>query len=114
MSDKYRALHTQNMIFEYGKVETVAASSNKVPLVTVDNKIIEWKVKGLIFSKVTKFIYNPNMSNDDVIIYQQEDDQNVTMQIFGKNLITGAVVKKDLDAFGNSYVEYWYDLSLIG
>jgi len=47
---KYRALHTQTIISQYGKSETIKVNGNKVPTLTTDAEgFAQWTVKGLIF-----------------------------------------------------------------
>lgn len=114
MNDEYRALHTHNIIESYGKSERIPAQSNKVPKVIIKENSVEWIVKGLIFNKTTKFIYDPNInSSSDDRTYRQVNNPRVTLQIFGKNLATNAVVANWLDEFGNNTVDYWYNLSLV-
>lgn len=114
MTNTYRALHTHNIIDSHGQRERVTAKSNKVPTVIIKKDSVEWVEKGLIFNKTTKFVYDPNInaaSNVDDKMYRQVNNPNITLQIFGKNLATNAVIMKWLDTSGNNSIDYWYDLS---
>ena len=121
---KYRALHTQTIISQYGKSETIKANGNKVPTLTTDTEgFAQWTVKGLVFSKKTNFIRGSKVFTD---LYQDENEgktvtylnvdnrMNSLMLFFSNNkkIIAKSCIISIMENNGND-IAYWYDLSLI-
>ena len=62
---KYRALHIETAVSQYGERKIIKANGNKIPTLLTDSEgFAQWIVKGLVFSKKTNFIRGSKLFTD--------------------------------------------------